>query len=48
MLEAVGEVFLEAGVLSVLCITHCSKANLVAKMLKAIHAQESEEAVQEK
>ena len=56
MLEAVGEVFPEAKYLR--CTVHfyrnafsvkpCSKGKLVAKMLKAIHAQESKKAAREK
>lgn len=56
MLEAVGEVFLEAKYQrfrvhfyrNVFSVTPCSQVKLVAKMLKAIHAQESKKATREK
>ena len=56
MLEAVGEVFPEAKYQrcavhfyrNVFSVTPRSKAKLVAKMLKAIHAQESKKAAREK
>lgn len=56
MLEAVGEVFPEAKYQrcvvhfyrNVFSVTPRSKMSLVAKMLKAIHAQESKEAAREK
>ena len=56
MLEAVGEVFPEAKYQrctvhfyrNVFAVTPRSKAKLVAKMLKAIHAQESKKAAREK
>jgi transposase-like protein len=56
MLEAVGEVFSEAKYQrcvvhfyrNVFSVTPRSKMQLVAKMLKAIHAQESKEAAREK
>ena len=56
MLEAVGEVFPEAKYqrctvhfyCNVFSVTPRSKVKLVAKMLKAIHAQESKKAAREK
>ena len=56
MLEAVGEVFPEAKYQrctvhfyrNVFFVTPRSKVKLVAKMLKAIHAQESRKAAREK
>ena len=56
MLEAVGEVFPEAKYQrctvhfyrNVFAVTPRSKATLVAKMLKAIHAQESKKAARDK
>ena len=56
MLEAVGKVFLEAKYqrctvhfyCNVFSVVPRSKAKLVAKMLKAIHAQESKKASREK
>ena len=56
MLEAVGEVFSEAKYQrctvhfyrNVFSVTPRSKVKLVAKMLKAIHAQESKKAAREK
>ena len=56
LLEAVGEVFPDAKYQrctvhfyrNVFSVTPRSKVKLVAKMLKAIHAQESKKAVQEK
>ena len=56
MLEAVGEVFPEAKYQrctvhfyrNVFSVTPCSKVKLVAKMLKAIHAQENKKAAREK
>ena len=56
MLEAVGEVFPEAKYQrctvhfyrNVFSVTPRSKVKLVAKMLKAIHAQESKKAAREK
>lgn len=56
MLEAVGEVFPEAkykrGTVhfyrNMFSVTPCSKAQLVAKTLKAIHAHESKKVVREK
>ena len=56
MLEAVGEVFPEAKYQrctvhfyrNVFSVTPQSKVKLVAKMLKAIHAQESKKAAREK
>ena len=56
MLEAVGEVFPEAKYQrctvhfyrNVFAVTPRSKAKLVAKMLKAIHAQESKKAARDK
>lgn len=56
MLEAVGEVFSEAKYQrctvhfyrNVFSVTPHSKVKLVAKMLKAIHAQESKKAAREK
>jgi len=56
MLEAVGEVFTQAKYRrctvhfyrNVFSVTPRSKVNLVAKMLKAVHAQESKKAAREK
>ena len=51
MLEAVGEVFPEAEYhfyRNIFSVTPRSKVKLVAKMLKAIHAQESKKAAREK
>ena len=56
LLEAVGEVFPEAKYQrctvhfyrNVFSVTPRSKVNLVAKMLKAIHAQESKKTAREK
>lgn len=56
MLEAVGEVFPEAKYQrctvhfyrNIFSVTPRSKVKLVAKMLKAIHAQESKKAAREK
>lgn len=56
MLEAVGEVFHEAKYQrctvyfyrNVFAVTPHSKVKLVAKMLKAIHAQESKKAARKK
>ena len=56
MLEAVGEVFLEAKYQrctvhfyrNIFSVTPRSKVKIVAKMLKAIHAQESKKAAREK
>ena len=56
MLEAVGEVFPQAKYQrctdhfyrNVFSATHSSKMKLVAKMVKAIHAQESKKAAREK
>ena len=56
MLEAVGEVFPEAKYQqctvhfyrNVFSVPPCSKVKLIAKMLKAIHAQETKKAAREK